>query len=319
MIMGNKYRCRIPILLVGFNRPDNISKVLDKIRDVKPYKLYVAIDGPRENITNDVPLVEKTISIVSNIDWDCDVYYKFNKQNCGAEVTISSAIRWICKNEEYFIMLEDDIVAPISFFKFQEEMLIKYKNSSHIKLVSGNNFTPIPTPNGEDYFFSEYGHTWGWGSWSRVWRDFSLNIEIPKEHCTLKFCKSITNTIEEAKHLQRVYKSLRKQGVGNCTWDYISSYKSKINRMLSIVPSCNLSTNIGIFGLHSNGQTKFHYVSSNEAFTVKKHPTEIKCWKEYDIYHFNNHYPKRKNICIRTIYYFKRILSKIKHILLNSF
>lgn len=303
------YKCNIPVLMIGFNRPENIKQVFAKVREAKPSKLYIAIDGPRENKVGESELVEATKRVVENIDWECEVHRKYNDVNKGAEVTISSALRWICENEEYFIMLEDDIVVPISFFKFQEEMLLKYKDYPNIKLVSGNNFTPLPTPNGEDYFFSNYGHTWGWGSWKRVWHDFDLNIEIPKEHCTLKFCRTLANTEEQAKRIQRLYTNLRKQGVGNCTWDYISSYKCRVQGMLSIVPRVNLATNIGIEGLHARGQSKYHFVPTDENFEVKIHPTEIKCWKEYDIYHFNNHFPKRRNIIVRIINYISRIIT----------
>lgn len=302
----DKYICSIPVLMIGFNRPENIRQVFEKVRDVKPRKLYIAIDGARESKDGEDKLVEATKKVVKNIDWECEVYRRYNERNMGAEITISSALRWICEKEEYFIMLEDDIVAPVSFFKFMEEMLIKYKDITNIKLVSGNNFTPLPTPNGEDYFFSEYGHTWGWGSWKRVWHDFDLNIEIPKEHCTLEFCRTLANSEEQAKRIQAHYTRLRKQGVGNCTWDYISSYKCKVKRMLSIVPRVNLATNIGIYGLHAAGETKYHNVVADETFVVKKHPERIECWKEYDIYHYNNHFPKKKSFLRRVIGYIKR-------------
>jgi hypothetical protein len=294
--------------MVGFNRPDNFEKVLDGVRTAKPYKVYIAIDGARQDRLGEDKLVERTKQIASTIDWPCEIYYKCNDVNLGAEVTISSALRWICEMEEYFIMLEDDIVAPLSFFRFQEEMLIRYKDCENIKLVSGNNFTPLPTPHGEDYFFSEYGHTWGWGSWRRVWKDFDLNIEIPKEHCTVKFCRTLSNSKEQAKRLAKHYNWLRKQGVGNCTWDYISSYKCKVNRMLSIVPRVNLTTNIGIVGLHARGETKYHNLPSDRDFIAKKHPAVIECWINYDIYHFNTHYPKSKNFIIRVINYISRAL-----------
>lgn len=309
------YRCRIPVLMIGFNRPDNIKKVFEKVRDAQPCKLYIAIDGARKDKDGESDIVEATKKVVESIDWECEVHRKYNEENLGAEVTISSALRWICENEEYFIMLEDDIVAPISFFRFMEEMLIKYKDNENIKLVSGNNFTPLPTPNGEDYFFSEYGHTWGWGSWRRVWHDFDLNIKIPKEHCTLEFCRTLANSEEQAKWLKTHYTYLRKQGVGNCTWDYISSYKCKVKRMLSIVPRVNLATNIGIFGLHAKGQTKYHYIPADEDFVVTSHPKKIQCWKKYDIYHFNNHLPKQRNLVFRVIRRFIRVFKDV----LNKF
>ncbi len=34
----------VAILLVGFNRPDTSSQVIEKIRDTRPQILYIAID-----------------------------------------------------------------------------------------------------------------------------------------------------------------------------------------------------------------------------------------------------------------------------------
>ena len=303
------YCCSIPILMIGFNRPDNIKKVFEKVREVKPKKLYIAIDGAREGKVGEKDLVEATKLAVSNIDWDCEVYRRYNTTNLGAELTISSAIRWICEENDYFICLEDDIIAPISFFKFMEEMLILYKDDSRICSVSGNNFTPLETPMGEDYFFCRYGHIWGWGSWKRECKDITIDCEIKKEHCSLSFCKQVSSSMQEAKYLQNKFTSLRKKGIGNCTWDNIVSYKRRIENKLSIVPRVNLTTNIGVEGLHARGCTKYHFVPYDEKFEVKIHPKEISCWKEFDIYHFEHHFPKQNSFIKRLINRFKRLMT----------
>ena len=115
----------VPILLIAFNRPDTSEIVFQKIREARPEKLYVALDGARSHKIGEDKLVEKVRQIVSNVDWPCETHYKINEENKGAEITVSSAISWIFETEEYAIILEDDIVAPLSFFKFAEEMLIK--------------------------------------------------------------------------------------------------------------------------------------------------------------------------------------------------
>lgn len=125
--MNNKETIIIPILLVGFNRPNIISQSLEHIRKVKPTKLYVAIDGPRNNKPGEEELVNQVKSIVSNIDWNCEVYYRFSDKNIGAEVNVSSAVSWVLEHEEYVIVLEDDIILEYSGFLFMQEMLIRYK------------------------------------------------------------------------------------------------------------------------------------------------------------------------------------------------
>ena len=58
----------VPVLIIGFNRPDVIKQSFEYIRKARPEKLYVAIDGPRNGVAEDVDLINKVRSVVQNID-----------------------------------------------------------------------------------------------------------------------------------------------------------------------------------------------------------------------------------------------------------
>lgn len=305
-------KIEVPVLVIGFNRPDVIRQTFDLVCQAQPLKLYVAIDGPRADKEGEANLVEEVKAIVQQVDWECETYYRFHTENKGAEITVSSAIAWVLEKEEYVIVLEDDIIAPVAFLRFAQEMLIRYKDDPRIAIVSGCNFTPIPTPNDEDYFFAKYGHSWGWATWQRVWEDFDLNREIKKEHLKLSFLKSITNLTKEAKYYRKLFKRMRKRGIGNNTWDYMALYTFRIINKMSIVPRVNLTSNIGIFGLHASGETEHHFRPYDANFVVKKHPEKIECWTEYDKYHFKTYIYHPKSL-------FKRIYHKLKRIILRLF
>ena len=61
------YDPKIAILLIAFNR-SNIKQVFDRIKVVKPRRLYIAVDES----TNDTQckICKETTSIVSHIDWN---------------------------------------------------------------------------------------------------------------------------------------------------------------------------------------------------------------------------------------------------------
>ena len=65
------YDPKIAILLIAFNR-SNIKQVFDRIKVVKPRRLYIAVDGS----TNDTQrkISKETTFIVSHIDWECQVF-----------------------------------------------------------------------------------------------------------------------------------------------------------------------------------------------------------------------------------------------------
>lgn len=115
-----------PLLIIAFNRPDISFQTFKYIRDVKPIKLYIAVDGAREGKEDEGKLIEQVKSILQNIDWPCETHYRFNEENRGAEVTISTAISWVFETEEYAIILEDDIIASLILIPYSIYILRKF-------------------------------------------------------------------------------------------------------------------------------------------------------------------------------------------------
>ena len=52
------------ILFMVFNRPDTTEKVFEKIRQIKPLRLYVAADGPRDSHEGDKEKIVKVRKII---------------------------------------------------------------------------------------------------------------------------------------------------------------------------------------------------------------------------------------------------------------
>lgn len=305
--MINNTKIEVPVLLIGFNRPEIIKQSFEYIRKARPEKLYVAIDGPRADVADDVELINKVRNIVQNVDWPCQKYFKFNEANQGAEITVSSAITWALNKEEYVIILEDDIISPLSFFKFAQEMLIRYENEPQIATVSGSNFTPIPVPDKADYFFAKYGHSWGWATWKRAWDGFSLYTEIHETHLKKSFLMKYCNSLEEVRYYQRMFRIMRNRGIGKNTWDMVGLYRHRINDHLSIIPRVNLTSNIGVEGLHARGITEHHFRPVDNDFVVERHPNKVECFTDFDRYHFNTYINKKRP-------FLNRIKNKLKHL-----
>jgi hypothetical protein len=277
----------IPILLIVFNRPDTTIEVFNCIKKMKPKKLYIALDGPRDYKIGEERLCNEVRLITEDVDWNCQVFYNFNSTNKGAEVTVSNAISWVLGLEKYVVVLEDDIVASESFFNFMELMLNKYINQDVISMVSGCNFTPIKME--DDYLFGIFGHTWGWGTWRRAWNDFDLNIDIKDEYVSKSFLIDISFSHAQLKYYERLFKSMKKRGKGKNTWDYCWSFHRIVNNKLSIIPRVNLTTNIGVYGLHAKGKNEHHFRPFDKDFVVVKEPLIIERNLVYDNHHFEKY------------------------------
>ena len=160
---------KTPVLFLVFNRLETTKQVFEAIRQAKPTKLYIGADGAR---LHKVDEVEKTKSvreyILGNIDWQCEVFTLFRDQNLGCKHAVSEAINWFFENEEMGIILEDDVLPDMSFFRYCEELFIKYKDFPEIKMISGNSYFPAEIKNTNSYYFCHYSNILGWASWKQA-------------------------------------------------------------------------------------------------------------------------------------------------------
>ena len=60
-----------PILIITFNRPDFLKKIISVLEKIKPKKIYFKIDGPRQGNKNDEKQILKTKKIINKIQWKC--------------------------------------------------------------------------------------------------------------------------------------------------------------------------------------------------------------------------------------------------------
>ncbi len=222
-----------PILLIVFRRPDLTACVFERIREAKPEKLYISIDGP-VTVTDSV-MVKQVIKIIK-VDWDCEVFWKINSENLGCRLAVSSAITWFFNLESKGIILEDDCLPDPAFFSFCEKMLTKYEYDSRIGHISGSSFIKPATLH--SHYFSKYSFTWGWASWSRVWRNYDSSVSD---------FRSLDYGAVSESLFERVYwyEKFEKCNGGLDTWDYQLTYLMFKYRYLSVTPSRNLICNIG--------------------------------------------------------------------------
>lgn len=239
-----------PVLLIIFNRPQTTRVVFEAIRQARPRQLFIAADGPRSHKEGEAQRCNETRQVVANIDWDCTVHTLFRDNNQGCGRGVSGAISWFFEHVEQGIILEDDTVPTLSFFRFCEELLDRYKDNSSIMQICGNNPLSLWQATDRSYIFSHYASIWGWATWRRAWKlyDFSLNqIDSEIERLILH---SRTYTKRENRFYLDIFKKVQQID----TWDYQWHYCRWINNGIGIVPSRNLVSNIG-FGADSTHTT----------------------------------------------------------------
>jgi len=231
-----------PILFLIFNRPDTTQQVFNQIRKVKPKYLYVAADGPRLNNNQDIESCAQTRNIINQIDWDCEVKTLFRAENLGCRIAVSSAISWFFENVEQGIILEDDCLPDISFFRFCQELLLKYKNHEEVLSIGGFNRQKKSYIK-EDYLFSRYFSSWGWATWDKAWSNIDIELikakEIIKNNELKKIYPNYYARLIAKKRLTDAINN--KQDSWAIPWSWTHQYLNKY----TIIPKKNLIENIG--------------------------------------------------------------------------
>lgn len=255
----------VPILFCTFNRLECTKQVFERIREIKPTRLYLLSDGPRDNVSGEdkkVNAVRKYIE--EHIDWECQVYKNYAHKNMGCGKRMSSGISWAFEQEEKLIILEDDCLVDLSFFRYCKELLELYKDDENIMLIGGYNSLGVFEET-DSFTFSPFIEIWGWATWKRAWQQYDYDILDWKEQGALPYMKKIMDD-EAVKHFSRLFDYMYMHRID--TWDYQLQYLIFKNGALSIVPNKCLVKNIG-FGPDATHTKEFPDELCSEAYEME--------------------------------------------------
>lgn len=233
----------IPVLFLVFNRHDVTKKVFAEIAKAKPTRLYIACDGPRMHKPGEAQIVKQLQDyLLANINWKCDVNTLFRVRNLGCGKAVSDGINWFFSNEEMGIILEDDCLPSQSFFRFCEELLIKYKDDKRVWQIAGYSVLRHGDLDYASYYFSQMTLIWGWASWADRWQEFDLFMQKYPEFIYRNYLDCIVNNYRlKLWHRQLFNDNIGRNDIWDCQWYFLSL----INRGLSITPKISMIKNIG--------------------------------------------------------------------------
>jgi hypothetical protein len=230
------------VLLCIFNRPQLTQCVFERIREARPRQLLVVADGPRSDRPGESTLVAQSRAIIESVDWDCQVLTNFADHNMGCKRRIASGITWAFEQSEELIILEDDCLPDPTFFKFCDQLLVRYRHQNEIAMISGNNFQPTSRTEAS-YYFSHWPHIWGWATWKRAWQHFDADVSDWPRRKASDFFSNLFPSLHDQEYWQQVMDQ-QHQGLID-TWDFPWAYACWKTAGLAILPDHNLVTNIG--------------------------------------------------------------------------
>lgn len=238
----------VPVFLMIFVRPKELTLCFNAIKLARPSKLFIVSDGPRYTHPNDKKLNDICKQIVSDIDWECEVFHKYSEVNQGMFVTAYEGFKWVFSKVDRLIFLEDDVVPNSSFFKYCDELLEKYKEDLRVHTICGmNHLVEYKEPN-SDYFFSKAGSIWGFATWKRTFDTFEYDLAFNEDEYAKKL---LINSYPKSyrKQIQNSIETKRKLFLENNTkgdFELVNGASFFLQSGLMIIPTKNLISCHGI-------------------------------------------------------------------------
>lgn len=282
---------KAPVMILFFNRPDNLKQVFEAVRKYRPEQLFLVQDGARVGRPDDIDNINKCREIVDTVDWECQVYRNYAEENMSCDHREYTGIDWCFQYVDRLIILEDDCVPTQGFMKLCEECLEKYKDETSIHSIYGfNRVGSYECP--YDYVFSKTSAGWGWATWKRVW-DRVNTVKNSKLFNCPNTVNYINNSIEDS--VKEIYgdfmtycsKTKEKDTTeGKITsWEHWVGLTLILFNMVTIVTKKNMIRYIGISqnATHTTDDPrllprKIRRVLMQEAYEVEKnieHPPYI--------------------------------------------
>ena len=243
-----------PVLFMVFNRPLQTQRVFESIRKVRPAKLYIAVDGPRDGCQNDIEKREAVLKIIKNVDWECEKHYLIHDKNLGCSKSGPTAWNWVFETEDRVIFVEDDGLGNESAFFFVQDMLEKYKDDERVGYVGAVNYGQ--TYGDKSYFFTMFpAATYCMGFWKRTQNLYDYELETYEEAIKDGSLRNGYRTSIEwllGNRLFKNYKRSIRKGCRYNTYDVQISFLVRRFKKCTIYPNINMVSNIGLEGGANN-------------------------------------------------------------------
>ncbi|MGE3949411.1 MAG: glycosyltransferase family 2 protein [Blastocatellales bacterium] len=231
-----------PVAFFIFNRPDLTEIVFKSIAEAKPRKLFVIADGPRNE--EESIKCRQARDVIEKVDWDCEVIKRYSDVNLGCGKNISSGISWVFDNADKAIIIEDDTLPVPTFYDFCDTLLNYYYDDERIMHISGTNVQMGQQRTSYSYYFSKYNHGCAWATWRRAWKYYDYDMKSWPEFKKQGLLQQICEDQIEVEFWLRIFDNMSSEDRID-TWDYQMNYSMWSQGGLAILPSVNMTTNLG--------------------------------------------------------------------------
>lgn len=232
----------LPILLLGYNRPDLFKMRLKEIAELPITRLYISIDsidcGPDKQLLD-------LISEFSPKNPKLDVLIFTQSENLGLTRHITGAIDKVLELEPAVLVLEDDIsISHCSYLSFCAGYAAM--NDQNILGILGG-FSPFSQPThfaSNKWRRSSYFSVWGWVATTQNWQHYKHDLNGIDLKSVLQQSKSWNNLSKFQRHVW-LARFARAQIDPLNTWDIQMQFCSFVHDYTNLLPIFRIVENLG--------------------------------------------------------------------------
>ena len=230
----------LPVLVVSYLRPNDLEIILAKSL-ASGRKIYVFVDRAHDSNKS---LNEQVIKLARRYELTHNIKVKITEANLGVGRAVPAAINWIAKNENYFIVLEDDCHLNSEGYKFLDKNFSKLDHEISVICATSPWDIEINSEVLNYNSLSSYPLISGWATSSKCWSEISFLIgnKPPVRSMLTKVFqrprKILITSFFLAAHI-RVYR-----GKSNA-WDCSLALGMLIRGKKALIPNLTMVTNTG--------------------------------------------------------------------------
>ena len=230
-------------LIIGYSRPSGILNLLNSLISNGVTRVYISIDGPKN--ARDLKNQKIIQTVIHDYSKDKSIQIKILKQeiNLGIAVAVIGAIDWFFTQEDYGLILEDDLLISSDFLKFASLCLDEYANSPNVWMISGSQLLSGLSSKSETVWVN-YPMIWGWATWENKWKKMRSSLIENKK---TKFSKAF-----DYRYCYWKVGAKRVLSGKVDTWDTPLAFEFRVQNKFCILPPINLVSNIGFDALASH-------------------------------------------------------------------
>ena len=178
-IVFQKKKIKIPILILCFDRPDLLNKLLQVLKKYNITKIYISQDGYKGQNNRLIKRHNKVRKIIKKLSNSYKIKTNFIKENLGKQIAPPKGIDWFFKHVKRGIILEDDTIPSKTFFDFSDKLLKLHDKDKNIFQICGSG--TLSREFGNITYLSSVPWMHGWATWRDRWKKYNYKLNDIKK------------------------------------------------------------------------------------------------------------------------------------------